>query len=238
MKRWLLILLIALAPMLAVAGEPDGTLIQLAASANVMLPNDEAVVRYRIEASGRNETELRQQVNRISNAVHDRLKRETGLHLTTTGRRMEPVWHYDKVSSRQVRDGWHLLQTEELVTSDPDKVAGWVDTLEAVGARLDSLNFRVSAASAKKAERDLSRQAVADFRQQAGAMAKVLGASSYRVVHLQTSQHLPGPVMQPRLMGMAAVKAESMPDVRTGESRISVTVSGEILLPWKDFPVN
>ena len=89
----------------AIADEVKGTVVSLNASAEQMLPNDEAIVRFRIEAEGTQADVLRLQVNRISQAVSDRLGREKGVILATTGRRLEPLWRDDKVSHRRVRHG-------------------------------------------------------------------------------------------------------------------------------------
>ena len=116
--RAALLALLLLVSLPAVAGEAKGSVVSLHASAQQMLPNDEVVVRFRIEAEGKDAMVLRRRVNRVSRAVSERLGREKGVVLATTGRRIEPVWRDDRLSHRRVRDGWRLVQTRRAASRD------------------------------------------------------------------------------------------------------------------------
>jgi predicted secreted protein len=236
MYRVLLFALLLLISVPAMAEEPKGTQVSLSAQAEQMLPNDEVVVRLRIEAEGPKADALRRTVNRISRMVSERLRREKHVVQRTTGRRMEPVWHYDNVSHRQIRDGWRLVQSERVTSTELDAVPDWVDAIEQAGAHLDGLAFRVSRQAEHAARDRLRMQAVAAFRARAALTAKALDASSFRILRLNTNDTMPRPI-QP-VMGMAmAAKAQAAPALEAGQSRITVRVSGDILLPEKDYPV-
>lgn len=229
-----LLFLISCVP--AMAGELKGTQVSLSAQAEQMLPNDEVVVRLRIEAEGPKADTLRRKVNRISRVVDARLTREKHVVQETTGRRMEPVWHYDNVSHRRIRDGWRLVQSERVTSTDLDAVPDWVDAIERAGAHLDGLAFQVSRQAENAARDRLRMQAVAEFRARAAATAKALDASSFRILRLNTNAMMPRPI-QP-MMGLAmAAKDAAVPALEAGQSRITVKVSGDILLPEKDYPV-
>lgn len=215
----------------AFAAEAKGTVVSLGAQATQVVANDEVVVHFRIEAEGRDAAALRRRVNRISQVVSDRLGREKGVVLTTTGRRIEPVWRDDKVSRRRVRDGWRLVQNGQIESHDLAAVADWVDAIERAGAHLDGLRFRASVVSLQAARDKLRTQAIARFRAEAASAAKALGASSFRILRLNTNAVLPGP----RPM-MAMARVASAPALVAGESRVTVTVSGEIRLPERDYP--
>lgn len=230
--RQVLFVILLLISLPAVADETKGTTVSLHASATRMLSNDEVVVRFRIEASGHDAAALRRKVNRISQAVRDRLGREKGVVLLTTGRRLEPIWRDDKLSHRRLRDGWHLVQTGQAKSRDIAAVAGWVDAIEHAGAHLDGLRFRVSVPTMQKAEDGLRQQAIARFRTEAASAAKALGASSFRILRLGEDIDRPGP--RPV---MAMARAAASPALSAGESRVTVTVRGAILLPDKDYRV-
>jgi predicted secreted protein len=237
MRSLLLSLLLISLSMPAMAEEPKGTQVSLSAMAEEMLPNDEVVVRFRIEAEGPRADALRQKVNHISQVVSERLGREKGLVQQTTGRRMEPVWHYDSASRKQIRDGWRLVQSEQVTSTQLDAVPDWLDAIEQAGAHMDGLTFCVSRQAQHAAQDRLRLQAVAEFRARAAATAKALGAVSFRILRLNTNAIMPRPILQP-MMGMAmAAKAQAEPALEGGQGRITVTVSGEILLPEKDYPV-
>ena len=214
----------------AIADEVKGTVVSLNASAEQMLPNDEAIVRFRIEAEGTQADVLRLQVNRISQAVSDRLGREKGVILATTGRRLEPLWRDDKVSHRRVRNGWRLVQSGQAEGHDLAAVPGWVDAIERTGAHLDGLRFQASAAALQAARDKLRMQAIARFRAAAAATAKALDATSFRILRLSTDSTGSGPMPM-----MAMARGAPAPALAPGESQVSVTVRGEILLPERDY---
>ncbi len=213
-----------------------GTILSLDANASIALPNDELVVLYRIEATGTNANILRRQVNSISQVVHKRLKSEKDLKQTTLSRRMEMLWRYDKISRKQIRDGWKLVQREQVKSSQMDAAPDWVDAIEKAGAHLDNLNFRISEAASKAAQESLRLQAVGNFRAKAKIMAKALEAKSFRIMNLQTSSQSPVYPMRAE-MGMMKASADVAPSFNSGEGKISVNVSGDIRLPEKNFPV-
>jgi len=122
-----------------------------------------------------------------------------------------------------------------VTSSKIDAVPDWVDAIEKEGAHLDSLSFRISEAAMKPALDNLQLQAVQAFRSKAASMAKALDASSFRIANLQTGNQMPAYQRgQPAMMMRAS--ADEAPSLNAGEGKISVTVSGEIILPEKDFP--
>ena len=135
----------------AIADEVKGTVVSLNASAEQMLPNDEAIVRFRIEAEGTQADVLRLQVNRISQAVSDRLGREKGVILATTGRRLEPLWRDDKVSHRRGRKGGRPGRNGPAGGADLAAPPGRGGGIQGTGAPLGGLPFQAPAAAAQAA---------------------------------------------------------------------------------------
>ncbi|MDQ6955679.1 MAG: SIMPL domain-containing protein [Mariprofundaceae bacterium] len=240
MKYLMILSLIFISPAWAEENTPQKeTLISLSATSSINLPNDEAVVNYRMEATGMYADALRKKVNRMSRLIHQQLKGAKGIKQTTLSRRMEMRWRYDKLNSRQVRDGWRLVQTEQLVSSSLDAIPDWVDRLEKAGAHLNQLSFRISDATLKATQNSLRLQAIQSFRHKANSLTKALDATSFRIIQLQTSQQRPVYRMRQEMPAMAMMsKSESSPpQLNAGEGKISVTVSGSIALPFKAYTV-
>jgi predicted secreted protein len=213
-----------------------GTVVSLTASSATKLANDEVVVNYRIEAEGKQVEELQMQVNNVSHRVNAVQAKLPGLKQQTTGRSLQAVSHYDKTLGRQVRDGWRLVQSEQAISHDLAGVAQLVDGIEKAGAHLDRLSFRISDSASEAAMETLRMQAVQKLRNKATAMAKALDAPSFRILRLNSDSRIPPvPVMQRGMMTIST--AEAAPSFNIGESELSVTVSGEILLPEKSFSV-
>jgi len=216
------------------------TLISLSATSNIKLPNDEVVILYRIEATGSNAKKLRQRVNLISQAVQKILKGEKDLQQNTLSRRMEIIWRYDQIKKRQVRDGWKLVQQEQLTSTRMDAIPHWVDGIEKAGAQLSALNFRISNKSMRTAKETLRLQAIQRFRQKAMSFAKALGAKSFHILHLETEQHKSRYPVREAVSGVAMMSKSSsdpMPSFHAGEREVSVTVSGDIAVPFISYLV-
>ncbi len=238
--RYLLVLsLLFLNPAIAQAegNQANGTRINLSATAEAELPNDEVVISFRIEKEGKNTDEIRKHVNKITGLIKKRLSSEKGLQYKTTSRNMQPVWQYPKNSPR-LRSSWKMTQTGQITSNNLDAVPNWLDAIEAEGANLTNLQFRISSAASKKAQAQLRLDAIMSFRNKAAVAAKGLSAKSFRIIRLNASGQTPQPVMYRAEMAMMAKSADaSAPSLSAGEASVRVTVNGEIEVPFTDFPV-
>jgi len=236
---FLLLPLLCLVPGLLQAGDalPTGTRINLGATAETQLANDEVVISFRVEKDGKDAGAVRQYVNQVSSAVQKRLKQEPGVKLKTISRSMQPVWQYPK-NRQRVRTGWRMTQTGQVVSNKLDAVPNWLDAIESAGANLSGLQFLISSTASKRAQNQLRLQAISLFRQKAGVIAKGLSAGTFRIIQLNTSSRTPRPVMYRAEMAMMAKSADAAPpSLSAGEGKISVSVSGSIQVPFTDFPV-
>jgi len=220
----------------AAGNQPQGTHVSLSAAAATELANGEVNVQFRVQAEGKKSSLLRQQVNRISANIRQQLQTRSDVKLTTTSRRLEPLWAYPPATRKRQRIGWRMLQTGTITSTKLEAVSGWLDIIERAGAELTGLQFRVSAATLRSVQNQLQLQAIRKFRRKAGDIAKGLNAKTFRILRLRTNASQPSyPVRSG--MAMMAAKAEAAPALSVGETRVSVTVSGEIELPFRDFPV-
>lgn len=215
---------------------PNGTRINLNAAVETQVPNDEVVISFRVEKEDKNARVARQYVNKVSAAIKNRLKHEQGVKHKTTSRNMQAVWKHYKDRPRQ-RTGWRMTQSGQIVSSKLDAVPGWLNAIEAAGAQLSGLQYRISAKRSKSVQDSLRLQAIASFRDKAAVIAKGLSAKTFRIIRLNTSSHAPQPVRYRAEMAMMAksVSADT-PALSSGEGKISVNVTGEIETPFIDFP--
>lgn len=213
-----------------------GSVVFVSATSRMQLANDEVVVAYRIEASGVHAALLHTQVNATTERVKAALSTYPALKQQTTGRSLQIMDHYDKALGRQVRDGWRLVQNEQIVGHDLHSVPMWIGSIEQAGAHLDHLGFTVSEAASGAALEKLHMQAIQQFRSKAAAVAKSLDAPSFLILNLRADSGVPpSQVMQRGVMAMSV--AESAPTLNSGESSLMVTVSGEIRLPEQSYSV-
>jgi len=236
----LLVFYLCLISVYATAAETEPskqTVVSLSASAQQNVANDDIRLAYRIEASGSKASALHKKVNRISHRIHQALQHEKGMKLNTLNRHLTARWHYDQSSGKQMRDGWMLVQQEELRSHRLDAIAAWVDSIEKTGGHISGLNYQVSESLLKKTQNQLRLHAIAQFRAKAANIAQALDAPSFQILRLLTdtaSLHEP---MQRSMPSMALMKAQedAAPSLNSGESNIRITVSGEIALPKKVF---
>ena len=235
--KYLIVLsLLFITPAWATEPADTGTVLSLSATAALTVENDQLLVSFRIEAEGPDAAKLQKVVNDTTRKVQALLAQHPDIQVQTTGRSLQALTHYDKATSQQVRDGWRLVQNEQAITHSLASVPEWVDDIERAGAHLNGLNFNVSEKKTEATLEKLRMQAVQTFRLRAASMSKALDAPSFRILRLRTDNRMPpSPVMQRNLMAMSP--AESAPSFNAGESRLSVTVSGDILLPEKNFTV-
>ncbi len=236
--RYLIILsLLILSPAAAIAQnqQPTGTRINISAVAETTLPNDEVIITFRVENEGQQIAKVRRYVNNQSLAIKTTLEKLQGVKLKTISRTMQPVWHYPKNKPR-VRSAWKMTQIEQIVSSELDEVADWLEVIEDKGALLNGLHYRLSRETSKKALDKLRLQAIESFQKEAKVMTRGIHGKSFKILHLNSSS----PNQRPQQMEMPVMyrsnKAQdTAPSLSAGESHLSITVHGDIEVPFQDF---
>jgi predicted secreted protein len=211
---------------------PAGTRIQLSATAEQSVSNDEMIVYYRIEETGASVKKLRQKVNQITARLEERLKSEQVKH-KTTGRSLRPLWEKGLFNYKK----WTLNQSGQIVSSDLDNMSDWLTDIEALGVKLNQLSFRVSSGKMRQVHDELRLDALKKFRAQAKVLSHGLAAKSFRIIRIQTSGDSKLHVARQPMMAEMSMAKSAAPVMASGESKSSLTVSGEIEVPFTDFPV-
>ncbi|MDQ7002174.1 MAG: SIMPL domain-containing protein [Ghiorsea sp.] len=212
-----------------------GTIVSLSAEATVEVANDEVMIRFRVEARGKKLEVLRKRVNQISASIKKSLAKEKSVKLKTSNRRVDPVWKPNQYN--RVRDGWVVTQRSVIVSQNLDDVPRWLDVIEHAGAKLETLNFRISDTLRRSTQDKLRIRAIQMFRDKASVIAKALGAKYFHVRHLNAGQsYSPQPMLRGDMAMMTKSRAVE-PALSAGDSRLSVNVTGDIEVERKRYLV-
>ncbi len=216
--------------------EVTGTVVSLSAVATTEVANDEVVVRFRVEDRGKDLDALRQRVNQMSNAIQQSLAKEKGVKLETSSRSVNPVWKPNQYN--RVQDGWVVVQTGVITSKNLEGVPHWLHTIEKAGANLQSLSFRVSDALRRSTQEALHLQAIKQFRLKAETVSKALDAKSFYIRHLNTGNSYSPQPMYRGEVPMMSKSMDTTPALSSGDSRMTVSVHGDIEVEKQQFKVN
>lgn len=209
-----------------------GTLVIMTGSAEIELPNDEAVVNFFYEVQDADLAKAQSLVNqRVGDGTAALRRADPKAQVETSGYGSYPV--YASGTSRGIV-GWRVrqgvtLRTESLSTL-PKTVAAAQSTLSVGG-----IDFRLSKAAREKVEAQLIQQAIANLNARVTAAAQALGVPPSRVrleeVNFGGREGGPIPIGAARMATMAS-DAVSPPTFEAGRSVERLAVSGKArLLP-------
>jgi predicted secreted protein len=219
-----------LAPGLAAAQAPapelKGSRVTLDARASMEVDNDVMRAMLFVEAEDADATKLAEKVNRAVNDSINLAKGFTGLRARTSGYTTYPVSDKGKI----VR--WRSRSQIVVEGDDFRRTAEAIGKLQSI-MQLGSVDFSISPAARAKADEALTQGAIAEFLRKADLVAKGFKGAGFSV--LEASVATDGGAMPPPRpwMSMKAPAAEGpvTPEVQGGTTRITVTVSGAILIP-------
>jgi len=218
-----------------IAKEVQGTVVSLSAEATVEVANDEVVVNFRVEERGKKLDALRKRVNQMSASIKKSLAKEKGVKLKTSSRRVNPVWKPNQYNT--VRDSWVVVQTATITSKNLGDVPRWLNIIEHAGAKLQNLSFRISDTLRRSTQEQLRIQAIQQFRIKAATVSKALDATSFSIRHLNTGNVFSPPPVYRGEMVMMSKSRDAAPALSSGDSRITVSVNGDIVVDQVKFKV-
>jgi predicted secreted protein len=210
----------------APAPDPKGSRITLEAHASIEVDNDVMRAMLFVEAEDADATKLAERVNRAVNDSINLAKGFTGLRARTAGYTTYPVSDKGKI----VR--WRSRSQILVEGDDFRRTAEAIGKLQSI-MQLGSMEFSVSPAARAKAEEALTQGAIAEFLRKAELVAKGFKGAGFSVLEASVSAD-GGALPPPRpMIAMKALAADApvAPEVQGGTTRITVTVSGAILIP-------
>lgn len=225
-----LVLLLNLFASLSPAEEeckPKGTLIDLAVEVARSAPNDLARATAYIEAQGANPAELAKRINAAITTALEKAKTYERVKTRSGNTHTSP--HYNKDGRI---GGWRIRSEILLESQAIMELSELLGTLQESGLVIGQIMLLPSPETEKKAENEATLEAIAAFESKAAMVAGVL-KKSYRIRQMnigKAGQPAVLPIM--RTSKMAAVEETATP-IEAGESLVTVTVNGQIELPFE-----
>lgn len=201
-----------------------GTLVELAAEASLPASNDMVRAVVYAEASGSNAGEAAQKVNRdIAEAL--RLARtQSDVSARSGNQHGWPLY-----GNGQKLEGWRVRSELLLESTELTSMSVLLGRLQQMRLAIGEVSLQPRPETRRQVEEAATREAIKAFQKRADVVAGQLG-KPWRLKQLSISQGggIPMPMMRGSMESMKA-SAAVMP-LEGGESRISVSVSGQVEL--------
>ena len=198
--------------------------VQLQAQQMESVDNDTMHVSLSSFGEARDAAGLATRINKDMAWALDVARRHDGITVGTGSYRTYPVYKDNALQ------GWRGEQSLELEGRDSQTMSRLVGELQD-RLQVSSMSFSVSDAKRTEVENRLIGRALDAFKARAAIVVGNLGASGYRIVDLDINASGQRPPVPYPVRAMAApMQAESRVAVESGESDISISVSGSIEL--------
>lgn len=215
----LLVLLLALSPVAWA-----GTLVDLAAEASQMAPNDLARATVFAEASGPTPKAVATQVNQLMAEAMRTAKGYGKVKSQSGGSSTYPVY-----AKGGKIEAWHMRSDLILESRDTEALSELVGKMQG-SLGVAGVQFVPAPETQKQAEDLAIQEAITAFQARARLVAQALGRS-YKIKQfsINTAGQQRPPVMYRKSLPMMAEAASPMP-MEAGDSQVQVSISGQIEL--------
>lgn len=202
------------------------TVLRLAESATVMVPPDEIAASLRFEIIAPTAADAQSRVNA---AMKDALAAAAQAKDVVASTGGYSVWRSGP-SPQDKTEKWQATQTLNLTSTKAEALLPLVGALQAKGAALNNMGWRLSTEAQRKAQQEATHKAIAGLRARVDDAAKLLGMKfdRFREVRLDGVE----PPQMPRpVMAMAAPRVDSAPPVVAAQDvAVSATVQADAAL--------
>jgi predicted secreted protein len=215
-----------------IASTNAGTLLLITGTAELEVPNDEAVASFFYEAQDADLTKAQALVNqRVGDGTAALKRADPKAQVETSGYSSYPV--YSSGSARSIV-GWRVRQGVTLRTENLATLPRTISSVQSFLA-LGGIDFRLSQAARAKVDTQLIQLATANLNARLASAATALGATPSRLrmeeVNFGVREGGPQPVMMRQAPMMSEASAPP-PSLESGRSMERLTVSGKArLLP-------
>lgn len=228
MKRSLLLLACAALPAFAAEQtKPAGTLVDFRVDVQRPVANDLGRASAYAELTGGDPAEVARKVKAIIADGLATAKAQPGITVKSGGTHTWPI--YGKTG--RVIENWRMRSELLLESRDAAALSTAVGKLQGGQLAIGGINFSPAPETRRKAEDDVTIEAIEAFNARAARIAATL-KKTYKIRQLSVNAgaHLPQPYPGQRGVAMmAAVEAAPMP-TEAGESNVTVNVGGQIEL--------
>lgn len=227
MKRSLLMLaFIALPVMAAEPAKPAGTLVDFRVDVQRPVANDLGRASAYVELTGSDPAEVARKVKTIIADGLATARAQPGITVKSGGTHTWPI--YSKTG--RVIENWRMRSELLLESRDAAALSTAVGKLQGGQLAIGAINFSPAPETRRKAEDDVTIEAIEAFSAKATRIAAALQKPyKIRQMSVNGSGNFPQPYPMARGAAMMAAEAAPMP-VEAGESNVAVNVSGQIEL--------
>lgn len=228
-KQLLPLLFIASMPLFAADSNELLGRVDFSSEASITLDNDLLQATLSVEASKDNATLLARELTQKINTAMQDAKAWPSVSVTTGSQNSRPI--YDKNNKLESWRGHAYLKIE---SKDHNAAAEVLAKLQET-LQLQNLHFSVSPEAKAASEQQLTKEAIAAFKEHAEQIQEAWGAKGYKLVQMSVGQnnnngYRPYPVMARTAVMHAEAAPVPTPEFEAGESRVSVSIHGTIVL--------
>lgn len=202
--------------------DPPSGVLSLDTSASTDVPADVVRISLFYEQQGNDPAALTQALNQHTDAALKLARRQDAVKVQTGSFSIAPANDRDgRIATWRGRSEL-VLESRDFAAAS--RLAGQLGTTLQVG----DVSFSLSPEAQRQAENELTKQAIAAFRQQAMAATQAFGYSGFTVREVNVGHN--GGYRPPRAssrMLYAAAKTQDVP-IEGGTSTVTVTVSGAV----------
>jgi predicted secreted protein len=200
--------------------------VQLEARAFSEVENDTMRAVLFAEMEDPDPAKLAERLNRVAGDALRMLKSASGLRVRTSGYSTYPVSEKAKILR------WRSRSEVIVESEDFDKVSAAIARVQG-SLQVGEIVFSVSPSKRSETESALTQTAIKQFLARARLVAESFGGTNYHVADATVvSDSASPPVPMPMMMRKSVSASEAAPPpLEAGTSRITVTVTGAILIP-------
>ncbi|HEU0201558.1 MAG TPA: SIMPL domain-containing protein [Burkholderiaceae bacterium] len=206
----------------------DGTVVLMSGTAELEVPNDEAVANFFVEVQEADAARAQSLVNqRVAEGTSQLKRADPKAQLETSGYQSYPV--YSSGSGRKIV-GWRARQGVTLRTTDLAALPKTVSAGQQQMA-LGGIDFRLSRAARERVEAELIRLAIANLNARVAAVARALDVppARMRIEELDFGVRPEQPPIRPLgRAAMAAADSVAEPQFEAGKSLQQMNVTARV----------
>lgn len=215
------------------AVQTDGTKVNLSASSQIVVPNDEAQIIFSVTAQNKDASQAASMVNAQMKAGTQIVQsQDRSAVIKTSGYASYPVYTRGTDNKASRIDGWRVEQNITVTTKSLKQLPDMVAAAQKV-MTVSNVSFELSPETQKQHEAELIQKAYQALVEKINMLTQAMGRSS-QDVHIESIQmNSDGErMMAPVMLRAAAMKQDSVaePQFESGDSTLSMRLSSEVKL--------
>lgn len=199
-------------------------IVHLSANASSDIENNLMVVHLTTQHQAKKAPEAGNQVNQDMTWALKEVQQFSDIESQTQQYNTYPIYKDSKIRA------WQASQTLRLQSENIDELSKLLLVLQS-RLNIQSMNFKPTKASLRKASDALIEDALKAFNHRATLIQKALNAGGYSIVeiHVNTRDNFAPVYHRAEKLSMTSISA-STPAVKSGKSTVNVSVNGKIQL--------